>query len=173
MGNEILGDIEQVYMANYDMMYAFAMAVLRDSYQSEDAVQEAFLEALRKYDTFKDHPNQAGWLMLTLKRKIQEQQRRNRRHLSGTVPLEAQELRDAGNELDMDMQLILKEFNLPAIQRALSQEEYYLLTRFALDEASYATISKEMGVSPAACAKRIERIRKKLRDTFPQLFEDS
>lgn len=169
--NEAMKEIEQLYNENYNMMFSFALAILANPEQAEDAVHNAFVEALKKYDDcVKDHPNKKGWLMQTLKRKTQEQQRVNRRQQQRTVDLEDQNNLGVSNNLDMDTQIIQKDFFRNAIREELSPEEYRLLTRYTIDGVGYTALSQEFGISPATCAKRIERIRKKLRKKNPQIF---
>ena len=171
MGDRPLDDIEQLYMENYQRMSSFANAVLHDPDQTEDAVQDTFMEAIRKYeDTLQHHPNKTGWLMLTLKRKIQERQRAAQREKQRTATLGDQEIPD--NSMDMAQRISMQNFNLQNIRKLLSAEEFIILTRFSLDGKSYAAISKELGISPANCAKRMERIRKKIKSHFSDLFQD-
>jgi RNA polymerase sigma-70 factor (ECF subfamily) len=45
-----------------DRLYAFALRMTRDPDLAADAVQEAFMTALRKFDTFRGESNVATWL---------------------------------------------------------------------------------------------------------------
>jgi RNA polymerase sigma-70 factor (ECF subfamily) len=45
-----------------DRLYAFALRMTRDPDLAADAVQEAFMTALRKFDTFRGESNIATWL---------------------------------------------------------------------------------------------------------------
>ena len=57
---------------------------------------------------------------------------------------------------------------LEQIQQALTPEEYRLLTRLTIDGASHLEVAEEFHISVYASQKRLERIRKKLYQQFPQ-----
>ena len=43
----------QIYKAYYKAMYNTSVRILKDAFEAEDAMQEAFLTAFTKLDTFK------------------------------------------------------------------------------------------------------------------------
>ena len=53
------------------------------------------------------------------------------------------------------------------IKQALTPEEYLLLKRLTIDQASHLEVAQEVGISVYASQKRLERIRKKLKKVFP------
>jgi hypothetical protein len=54
------------------------------------------------------------------------------------------------------------------IAQALSPEEFHHLKRFIFDKASHKEVADESGITIWASQKRLERIRKKLFDVFPE-----
>ncbi len=58
-----------------DVLFAFALSRLRDQTRAEEAVQEAFLAALRHVDQYRGDGDQGAWLMGILKRKVIDSQR--------------------------------------------------------------------------------------------------
>lgn len=63
--------------------------------------------------------------------------------------------------LSCSYKIILKE-----IQRVLSEEEYALLRQITLEKRPYKNVAEELGITVWTCQKRIERIRKKLKQHF-------
>ncbi len=53
-----------------DALFAFAVTRLRDRNLAEEAVQEAFLSALKSIDQFRQTGSEGAWLMGILKRKV-------------------------------------------------------------------------------------------------------
>ena len=54
------------------------------------------------------------------------------------------------------------------IRKVLTKEELALVRLVALEEKSYLTAAKQLGVTVSACQKRMQRIRKKLQKRFPE-----
>ncbi len=55
------------------------------------------------------------------------------------------------------------------IRALLTPEEFCLLKRLTIDQASHLEVAKEFGISVYASQKRLERIRKKLIKHFPEI----
>ena len=49
------------------------------------------------------------------------------------------------------------------IKNVLTEEEFTLLKRLTIDQASHVEVAEEFGISVYASQKRLERIRKKLK----------
>ncbi|MCI8330446.1 MAG: sigma-70 family RNA polymerase sigma factor [Oscillibacter sp.] len=57
---------------------------------------------------------------------------------------------------------------LETVRETLTDEEWYILRKFAIDGASHLQIAKELGITVSASQKRLERIRKKLENSLPE-----
>jgi len=55
---------------------------------------------------------------------------------------------------------------LKEIRRVLSEEEWDLLRKIALENQPYKNVAEELGITVWTCQKRVERIRKKLKQYF-------
>lgn len=164
-------DIDELYIKNYESMITYALAVLQNPTLAEDAVHDTFYEAIRQYEKFRNHANKTGWLMVTLKNKIRESLRSTITSQQRYVPLDTHT--DCQNQLalDMDTMLIYKEMSIGEIRKALTEEEFFLLSRITLDGENPKNVAKELDIGIMACYKRLERIRKKLRSKFPQYYD--
>ena len=72
--------IEQLYQKYFGMLTLYATASLKNQSCVQDVVQDTFHEAINHADVLMQHPNPAGWLKLTLKNKVKEEQRRMRKY---------------------------------------------------------------------------------------------
>lgn len=160
--------IETLFRAEYKKLLLYAKAITYDSPQAEDVVQETFYEALRKIDVLKNHENPQGWLMQTLKNKIHTLNRSQARYLQHFLSLT-----DKFGVCDMQLLRLDEEPEtmqtiLSRIKGSLQPEEFHILKRVVIDRASHQQVAKELNITVWSSQKRLERIRKKLKKTFPE-----
>lgn len=161
--------IEQLYYDYFGKLTLYASAALRNQTRAQDVVQDTFHEAIRRIDTLMGHPNPGGWLMVTLKNKIREDQRAQRRDMMRCLSLDTDLLMEPGGQ-DPRLERQMNEGEpsaLEKIQTTLTPEEFLLLKRLTIDRASHLDVAKEFNISVYASQKRLERIRKKLDQLYP------
>lgn len=162
--------IEQLYQQYFDDLILYAIASLKNESRAQDIVQDAFHEAILRADVLMQHDNPKGWLMLTVKHKIKEYQRELQRYMKYFISLDKDLFIEPGKEDPrLEQPLQGEEEKLPTlkeIETTLTPEEFYLLKRLTIDQASHLEVAKELGISIYASQKRLERIRKKLRAHF-------
>ena len=157
--------IEFLFQTEYHKLLAYARAALADSDRAQDIVQDTFHEAILHKDTLQHHTNPQGWLMQTLKFKIKSSERAKNRYLlrflslETELPSESIHSEFAENDRSTDQMNAI----LTKIQQALKTEDYYLLKRVVIQGASHLQASKELGISVCASQKRLQRIRKELK----------
>ena len=162
--------MEALYRAQFHRLLLYAAAVMHNPDCARDVVQDTFHEALLHIDTLMTHSNPGGWLMQTLKYKLMEYQRANRRYLQRVLSLDGDlpaqplyaPLRMEG-ESPLDQDALLRQ-----IKQVLTDDEYLLLKRLTLDGASHLQVAKEFHISVYASQKRLERIRKKLKQALTE-----
>lgn len=161
--------MEQLYHDYFGKLTMYAAASLRSQSRAQDIVQDTFHEALRHIDTLMEHPNPGGWLMVTLKNKLREEERAQRRYMLRFLSLNTDMATEpGGHDPQLERQLNAGEPSaLEKIQNALTPEEFLLLKRLTIDRASHLEVAKEFNISVYASQKRLERIRKKLHKIFP------
>lgn len=162
--------IYQIYMDNFSTLKRYANIHL-NPIQAEEVVQDTFWQAIEKSDALLQYENPSGWLMNTLKYKIRNLKRANQKELLRLISLDCGEvllLSDFKSAEDVAMQNEALSTAVQKIQNALSKEELYLLKRFAFDSATHRELAQELGISVWACQKRLERIRTKLGELFPE-----
>lgn len=162
--------IEELHHKYFRQLTLYAVAVLNNEMLAQDVVQDTFKKAVDEMDKLAGHPNQRGWLFAVLKNKLKDAQRAQTRYLRrffalDSMPAEAGAV--AGRPVEEEV-LTDGSLALDKIRQALSEEEFRLLCRLALDGVGYLEAAKEFGLSVYAVRKRMERIRKKLYEVFPE-----
>ena len=161
--------LSQLYQDHFGKLTMYALAVLKNESRAQDAVQDTFHEAITHIDILIQHPNPSGWLMVTLKNKIKEYQRETQKYMLRFLSLSSDLLIEPGQH-NPQIEQQLNADGPPIIERikqALTPEEYLLLKRLTIDQASHLEVAQELGISVYASQKRLERIRKKLKKVFP------
>lgn len=159
----------QIYRENFWKLRRYACIYLNEN-QAEEIVQDTFFEATKKIEILLEHENVGGWLMNTLKNKIQNFRRQNQKDLLRFVSLDSEmvlQISTSENTENIVEEKETFEITSQKIRDSLSQEELYLLKRIVFDNASHKEVSSELGISVWSSQKRLERIRGKLDKMFP------
>lgn len=147
--------LHRLYLENYSSLICFAKSVISSKDAAEDLVQETFLIAQCKLDAVLSSPNPHGWLMNTLKNVIgnyYKQQRFIAQHLiADSYPDSNAEYTFPVNELYAGL---------------ISPEELELLVWVYCENVSRQEAAERLGISPAACRKRLQRAKAALRDAI-------
>ncbi len=158
--------IEKLYQELFTQLWIYAKAALGDPEQAQEVVQDTFHEAVRHIDIIMVHDNPKGWLMNTLKKKIMHARRSMNRYILHFISL------DSG--IEFSDPVLASEDPAPSnvhdtlkeIRTVLSDEEWNLLRKIALEKRPYKNVAEELGITVWTCQKRVERIRKKLKQYF-------
>ena len=154
--------IAQLYRDMYDQLHTYAYGILRDQYLSEEAVQETFRTVCDKPDDLTTSPNPKGWLMNTLKYNIRNTQRKRatlEKHIAAAESVELDRLvsPDLGNSVEL------------MYSDLVSQEEFRLLKRVAIDGYTMLEAAEELHISVETCKKRVQRAKEKLRRKIEEM----
>ena len=141
-------DLEEAMRLYSGRLFAYALALLCDRHEAEDAVQDAFVSAYVKRSRFK---GELAGLYAILRNKCRDRLRR-RKHL----PLE--QLGEAeAVAFDGEGRVALTD-----ALRQLSAEERELVLSRAVEGLDYAAIARRMRISEASARKRYERAKRRL-----------
>lgn len=152
---EIQKEIEALYGMYRVDLKIFVSTAVQNTYVAEDIVQDVFLEVLKKYDSFKEHPNQSGWLYRTAMYKVKEYERRL--HSLNFVEMDDEEETLAEGEkgyLETEFKLLLNE--------ELTPEEYRRYVRYFRIGYSVEEVAKLEGITVNNMRVRLSRLKKKL-----------
>jgi RNA polymerase sigma-70 factor (ECF subfamily) len=147
--------VEGIFRAHYAQLVRALAIVLEDREEAADAVQEAFLQLERRWETVSAYDDPVSWVrrvalhrLLTRRRALQ---RRGRALLS--LPRPEQQL-PRQNTLAVALREVLRK--LPLRQRTATVLFYYA-------DLSIAEIAEAMGISERAVNQHLHRAREALR----------
>lgn len=152
---------EAFYRENFNKLKYQAYPYLKQLDQCEAAVQESFLIAQDKIDQFMNHPNPYGWMVKTVRNVALNMQRTQDRYLR--LCQEAETLAQRPDPSSSD--LLHLDFICASI---VKEEEYALFRAITYGSKSYMEASKELGISPEACRKRVQRTAERLRKALSE-----
>ena len=153
--------IEQLYRKMYYSLLNYAANKLEDRSLAEEAVQDVFKIAWAKIEDLISSPNPKGWLYKTLKKTLLNMNRSRARWNSLLVSFQAfDESAVSISTGDMDFEMTYRDL--------IGSENFELLKKIVLDKYSIAEAAEELNISVEACKKRVQRAKKKLRDTLSE-----
>lgn len=153
-----------VYDRYYRAMYNTALRILKDSAEAEDVMQEAFLSAFTKLDTFRGEVAFGAWLKrIVINKSIQQYKIRQK---TRTVDLDEvmYKVEDKdGTSLDQQGRTELKAQKVMETMRGLKENYRISLTLHLIEGYDYQEISEIMDISYANCRTTISRAKDSLR----------
>lgn len=160
--------LERDYNLYFCNLQRFCMVKLKNQEQADDCVQECFYILYQHYMKNEDVKNVAGFLYKIADNLIKTQWRENQKaeaviqidSLSDTIPSKADEYGD----LDYDM---LAE----RLLRNLNDKEKELYKLKYIDGKSLEEIAAQQNMTYQAVAKRLSRLRQKVKELITEHFE--
>jgi len=156
MKRQYIQEIERLYLQLYPLLFEYARSTLPSDALAEEAVQDTFQIACQKPEALLGSPNPEGWIVNTLKnvlRNTVRNQNTARRILTAYLSAHAKELAAAADQADMEL----------LYGDIIASEEFQLVKSITLDGRSYLDVARELGISVAACRKRVQRAREILK----------
>lgn len=149
-------EIERLYLQLYPLLFEYARSSLSSDSLAEEAVQDTFRIACQKPEAMINSPNREGWIMNTLKNVLKNTIRNQ--NISRRILLDyfASNINDITVTNDrVGLEILYED--------VADLEEFKMIKAMALEGKSYLEMSQELGISMAACRKRMQRARETLR----------
>ncbi|MGW9685003.1 RNA polymerase sigma factor [Flagellimonas sp. 2504JD1-5] len=147
----------QLYGLYVDAMFNVAMRLLTIREDAEDVLQESFVEAFKKLDTFRFESTFGAWLKrIVINRSINHL--KAKRLLLSSLENEGEPLEDDEPETDV-------KFEIEKIKIGLSQlpEGYrQIITLYLIEGYDHVEIAEVMGISTSTSKSQYHRAKKKL-----------
>lgn len=141
----------------YSQMFTYARCILQNRDWAEEAVQDAFCILCVKADEALSRENPKGWLMRVLQNVI-----RNRKRQQASMNRLIMKSLQAEN---LDEMLVYDEEDVDLLYGDLAaRTDFQLLKRVVLDGYTMLQAAEEYGITVEACKKRVQRIKKLLRE---------
>lgn len=155
--------IERVFREEHGRAVASLIRVFRDISIAEEAVQDAFVEALRRWPAAGMPPSPAGWIITTARNRaidrLRREASRNERHAHATL-LQAGEMEDAMEDVSDDRLRLI----FTCCHPALGTDAQVALTLRLMGGLDTAEIGRAFLVPEATMAQRLVRAKGKIKD---------
>jgi RNA polymerase sigma factor (sigma-70 family) len=143
-------------------LHAVAVAMLGNGTRADDAVQDAFLIALRRIGELREPGAAGGWLVAILVNVCRAQLRRPARELPAADPIEP---RDAPDTVEQSIdRSALRDWVWTALERLPEPQRVALMLRHFSTASSYAAIADVCGVPVGTVRSRLNAARARLAD---------
>ncbi|HUH47276.1 MAG TPA: RNA polymerase sigma factor [Arenibacter sp.] len=156
----------EIYDRYYKGMYNVSLRIVKDSAVAEDVMQESFLSALTKLDTFKGEVSFGAWLKrIVINNSIQQykkQLKRQETDLSDVLyKVEDNDGYVPGSDSGVDG---LKAQKVIDTMKLLKDNYRVSLTLHLIEGYDYKEVSEIMNISYANCRTIISRAKESLRN---------
>lgn len=154
----------EIYNKYYKAMYNTSLRIVKHSAEAEDIMQESFLRAFTKLDTFQGNSSFGAWLKRIVVNQSISALNKNTKLQELSLGEEINKLHDDG--LGMDLQ---EEEVDPMVRKVLSameelKENYRIaLTLHLIEGYDYEEICEILNISYANCRTSISRAKESLR----------
>ena len=153
----------EVYNRYYKPMYNTALRIVKDSHWAEDIMQEAFLKAFTKLDSFKGEVTFGAWLKkIVLNHSLDNYKKINKNALEPLDNVLYKVEDDSGKEeTALDFQQV-KIQEVAAAIASLKENYRIVLTLFFIEGYDQEEISEIMGITYGNCRTTISRAKESL-----------
>jgi RNA polymerase sigma-70 factor (ECF subfamily) len=148
----------QIYKLYYKAMYNVSLRIVNDEFEAEDVVQEAFLSAFKKIDSYKGEVSFGAWLKkIVINRSLDCLKKRKAKFEE--VNERTMEIPDFGDtQAKVDVNTIKKAI------KCLPEGYRTILSLYLIEGYDHDEISEILGISNAASRTQYSRAKNKLRE---------
>lgn len=158
-----VADIEQLFRREYGRLVAVLVRLCGNIDAAEEAVQDAFAEAVHRWSTSGLPPSPAGWIIKTARNRaidrLRREASRDERHAAAIALLQGDETRE--ESIVPDDRLLLM---FTCCHPALAPSARVALTLRLLGGLTTTEIARAFLVPETTMAQRIVRAKSKIRD---------
>lgn len=148
----------QLYKLYYKPMYSICLRIINNETEAEDVMQEAFLNAFKKIDTYKGEVSFGAWLKkIIINRSLDVLKKRK---------VKFEEINEKTNQI-ADYQMDIKEVNVQLIKDAIQKlpDGYrVVLSLYLIEGYDHEEISEILGISNSNSRTQFLRAKNKLRE---------
>lgn len=148
----------QLYKLYYKPMYSVCMRIVNNNAEAEDVMQEAFLKAFTKMDSYKGEVSFGAWLKrIVINRSLDYLKKRK---------VKFEEINEKSTQIS-DYQMETKELNISAIKGAIQKlpDGYRIvLSLYLIEGYDHEEISNILGISNSNSRTQYLRAKNKLKD---------
>ena len=153
----------KIYNAYYKAMYNIALRIVKDGHWAEDIMQEAFLKAFTKLDTFKGEVTFGAWLKrIVINHSLDNYKKINKEAL---VPLEDVLYKVEDNIENNDDSIDFTQIKIEQVKKAInSLKESYriILTLLYIEGYDQSEICEILNITSSNCRTTVSRAKNSL-----------
>lgn len=164
---------EKLYQENYERLFALGFAFVSGNpmqvQKLEDAIQEVFYELIKKSDDLVNHQNINGWLVVTLRLKLKEQyksQKRDEKWREFSFDDDHRDvaIHEAEKSLSQEdmLKVIIEEEQVRQLEELLGKENAAIFIKYCVNKEPTAVVAREFGLTENALWVKVNRLRKKI-----------
>jgi RNA polymerase sigma factor (sigma-70 family) len=156
--------LEKLITENYDRLYNFIYAQLRDRFDAEDAASETVLIAISRFDTLRDEEKALAWLFGIARNVVSRYRSKTRSEFllpeeAELADTESMPLPEAAVQTEEAEKIKLALSHLSKNYRRIMVERYF-------DEKSYREISGAFAIPMPLVSYRLNEGKKLLKEEF-------
>lgn len=148
----------QLYKLYYKSMYSVSLRIVNNEMEAEDVMQEAFLSAFNKMDSYKGEVSFGAWLKrIVVNRSLDYLKKRK---------VQFEEVNERTAQIT-DYQMETKEIDIIAIKNAIQKlpDGYRIvLSLYLIEGYDHEEISQVLGITNSASRTQFLRAKNKLRE---------
>jgi len=153
----------EVYNRYYKPMYNTALRIVKDSHWAEDIMQEAFLKAFTKIESFKGEVTFGAWLKkIVVNHSLDNYKKINKNAMDSLDDILYKVEDDSGaDDVKLDFESMKVQQVMAAIQ-SLKENYRIALTLLYIEGYDYEEICDVMAITPGNCRTTISRAKESL-----------
>ncbi|HTX88000.1 MAG TPA: sigma-70 family RNA polymerase sigma factor [Bacteroidales bacterium] len=149
----------KIYKLYYKAMYNTSLRIVEDTQEAEDIMQEAFLDAFQRLDSYTGQGSFGSWLKRIVTNRSLDALRRRKDIISmDEQELDFPEIVEENREMELELQVA-------EVKEAIAQlpgEYRIVLTLFLLEGYDHEEISEILGISNNLSRTRFVRAKQKV-----------
>lgn len=151
----------QVYKNYYRAMYNASLRILKDEFEAEDIMQEAFLTAFTKLNTFKGEVTFGAWLKRIVINKSLTQLKKNNKYQDVKMEVIADESIEVEEAIDYSA---LQANKVLDVLNSLKDNYRIVLNLNLIEGYDYEEIAQILGYTNENVRTTVSRAKKKLKE---------
>lgn len=148
----------QLYKLYYKTMYSVSMRIINDEMEAEDVMQEAFLNAFKKMDTYKGEVSFGAWLKKIVVNRSLDYLKKKK--------VKFEEVNEKTAQIP-DYPMEIKEVDVNVIKNAIQDlpDGYrVVLSLYLIEGYDHEEISQILGISNSSSRTQLLRAKNKLKE---------
>ena len=150
-------DLENTILKYSDLLYRICFLILKNEQDVGDVIQETFIQYMKKHPNFESEEKKKAWLIKVSQNKCKDFLRFHKRH--SYVPLdEVEDILMGTSDVESSDKVQLEEI------WELDYKLKSVVILYYIEGYSIKETAQMLAISEAACKKRLERARNKLKE---------